>query len=66
MNVANMLNTTLAAQAFLQCVPFVRVEVEGVSQLNTIQKRSVLIKDERTSGVGSIDVEPDVLMKGKN
>ena len=66
MTVANMLNTTLAAQAFLQCVPFVRVEVEGVSQLNTIQKRSVLIKDERTSGVGSIDVEPDVLMKGKN
>ena len=65
MTVAKMLNTTLGAKAFLQFLPFVRVEVEGVGQLNTIQKRSILVKDERASGVCRIDVEPDVLIKGK-
>ena len=44
-----------------QMLPFVRIEVEGVCPLNTVQDWPVFWTDECASSIGGINVEPDVL-----
>ena len=48
-------------QLYQQMLPFVRIEVEGVCPLNTVQDWPVFWTDECASSIGGINVEPDVL-----
>jgi hypothetical protein len=42
-------------------LPLVRVEVEGVDQLDAVEDGPVLGADEGAAGVGGVHVQPDVL-----